>query len=97
VRKWEAEWEERKAEQKERDRKWEAEREDRKAELRLKEVELGLKKDEAAKQDTSVGKSNVISDTMRSSVIRMSDDPHEAVAFFMSVEQLLMCIKCPLI
>jgi len=46
-------------------RRWEAEREDRKAEQRLKETELGQKKNEAAKQDTSVGKSKIFSDAMR--------------------------------
>jgi len=74
-RKWEAEMEER-------NRKWEAEREDRKAELRLKEAELGLRKNEAAKQDSSMGKSKIFSDAIRSSAIRMSDDPIEAVAFY---------------
>ena len=52
ARKWEAEMEER-------NRKWEAEREDRKAEIKLKEAELGLEKNEAAKQDSSVGKSKI--------------------------------------
>jgi len=74
--KWEAEERRKDAEREECDRKWEAEREDRKAEIKLKEAELGLKKNEAAKQDSSVGKSKIFSDTMRSSAIRMSDDPH---------------------
>jgi len=69
-------------------KEWEAEREDRKAEIKLKEAEFELKKNEAAKQDTSVGNSKVFSDAMRSSAIRMSDDPIEAVAFFNNVEQL---------
>ena len=43
----------------------EAEREDRKAEIKLKEAEFELKKNEAAKQDTSVGNSKVFSDAMR--------------------------------
>jgi len=81
MKKWDDEREERRAEQRERDRKWEAEREDRKAELRLKEAEFGLRKNEAAKQDSSVGKSKIFSNAMRSSAIRMSDDPIEAVAF----------------
>ena len=42
--------------------------------MKLKEVEFGLKKNEAAKQDSSVGKSKIFSDAMRSSAIRMSDD-----------------------
>jgi len=87
-RKWEADMEER-------NRKWEAEREDRKAEMKLKEAELGLKKNEAAKQDSSVGKSKIFSDAMRSSAIRMSDDPIEAVAFFMNVEQLFDVYEVP--
>ena len=74
-RRKEAEIEERRAEREERDRKWEAEREDRK-------TEFELKKNEAAKQDTSVGKNKIFRDAMRSSAIRMSDDPIEAVAFF---------------
>jgi len=49
MKKWDDEREERRAEHREHDRKWEAERKDRKAELRLKEAELGLKKNEAAK------------------------------------------------
>jgi len=61
----------------------------------LKETELGLKKDEAAKQDTSMGKSKVFSDAMRSSAIRMSNDPVEAVAFFMNAEQLFDVCKVP--
>ena len=47
----------------------------------MKEAELELKKEWAAKQDTSVGKSKIFSDAMRSSAIRMSDDPIEGVAF----------------
>ena len=39
--------------------KWKAEREDRKAEITLKEAEFELKKNEAAKQDSSVGKSKI--------------------------------------
>jgi len=87
-------------------RRWEGEREDRRAELeertaareaemKLKETELGLKKDKAVKQETSVSKSKVFSDAMRSSAIRMSDDPTEAVAFFMNVEQLFDVYKVP--
>ena len=56
--------------------------------MKLKETELGLKKDKAANQETSVSKSKIFSDATRSSAIRMSDDPIEAVAFFMNVEQL---------
>ena len=33
-----------------------------------------------------MGKSKIFSDAIRSSAIRMSDDPIEAVAFFMNVE-----------
>jgi len=73
--KWDAEKRRKDAEREERDRKWEAEWEDRKAEFELK-------KNEAAKQDTSVGKNKIFSDAMRSSAIRMSDDPIEAIAFF---------------
>jgi len=40
-------------------------------------------------------KSKVFSDAMRSSAIRMSDDPIEAVAFFMNVEQLFDVYKVP--
>jgi len=87
-RKWEAEERRKDAEREERDRKWEAEREDRKAEFELK-------KNEAAKQDTSVGKNKIFSDAMRSSAIRMSDDPIEVVAFFMNVEQLFDVYKVP--
>jgi len=94
MRKWEAE-ERRDAEERERDPKWEAEREDRKAEIKLKEAEFELKKNEAAKQDSSVGKSKIFSDAMRSSAIRVSDDPIEAVAFFMNVEQLFDVHKVP--
>ena len=90
--KWEAEERRKDAEREERDRKWEAEREDRKAELRLKEAEFGLQKNEAAKQDTSVGKSKIFSDAMRSSAIRMSDDPIEAVAFFYERRTVVWCI-----
>ena len=49
--------------------------------MKLKETELGLKKNEAAKQDSSVGKSKIFSDAMRSSAVRTNDDPIEAVAF----------------
>jgi len=49
--------------------------------MRLNEAEFELKKNEAAKQDTSVGKSKVFSDAMRSSAVRTNDDPIEAVAF----------------
>ena len=80
--KWEAKERRKDAEREERDRKWEAEREDHKAELRLKEAEFGLKKNEAPKQDSSVGKNKIFSDAMRSSAIRVSDDPIEAIAFF---------------
>ena len=72
-RRKEAEIEERRAEREERNRKWKAEREDRKAEIKLKEAEFGLKKNEAAKQDGSVGKSKIFSDAMRSSAIRMHE------------------------
>jgi len=77
-----------KAEQEESKRKWEAE-------VKLKEAELWIKKYKAAKQDTGVGKSKVFSDAMQSSAIRMSDDPIEAVAFFMNVEQLFDVYKVP--
>jgi len=102
MRKWEAEeryrefeikkWE---AERQESTRRLEAEREDRKAEMILKEAEFELNKKEAAKQDTSVGNNKVFSDVMRSSAICMSDDPIEAVAFFMNVEQLFDVYKVP--
>ena len=42
-----------------------------------------------------MGKSKIFSDAMRSSAIRMSDDPIEAVAFFMNVEQLFDVYKVP--
>jgi len=61
--------------------------------MKLKEAELELKKNEAAKQNTSVGKSRNFSDAMRSSAIPMGDDPIEAVAFFMNVEQLFDLYK----
>ena len=61
--------------------------------MKLKETELGLKKDKAANQGTSVSKSKIFSDAMRSSAIHMSDDPIEAVAFFMNVEQLFDLYK----
>jgi len=101
-RRKDAEWkdrkserDERRAEREERDRKWEAQLEDCKAVIKLKEAEFELKKNEAAKQDTGVGKSKVFSDAMRSSSIRISDDPIEAVAFFMNVEQLFDAYKVP--
>ena len=53
--------------------------------MKLKEAELGLKKDEAATQDSSVGKSKIFSDAMRSSAMHMTDDPIESAAFFMNV------------
>ena len=40
-----------------------------------------------------MGKSKIFSDAMRSSAIRMSDDPIEAIAFFMNVEQLFDVYK----
>ena len=43
---------------------------------------MGLKRDKGANQDTNVGKSKIFSDGMWSSAIRMSNDPIEAVAFF---------------
>jgi len=60
--------------------KWEAELEERRAERKLREAEFGLKRDEAAKQDTNsfihlllnVGKNKILSDAMRSSPIRIS-------------------------
>ena len=70
-------------------------RDRRRAERKLKEAEIELKKNEAAKQDTSVGKNKVFSDAMRSSAIRMSNDPIEAIAFFMNVEQLFDVYKVP--
>ena len=42
-----------------------------------------------------MGKSKIFSDAMRSSAIRVSDDPIEAVAFFMNVEQLFDVHKVP--
>ena len=79
MKKWETErqeshqkWE---AERQESTRRWEAEREDRKA-------EFDLKKNEAAKQDSSVGKSKIFSDAMRTSAIRMSDDPINGYCVF---------------
>ena len=84
-----AELEERRAERKLREAEQEARRIEqeqsnrkREAEVRLKEAEFVLKRDEAAKQDTNVCKSKIFSDAMRSSAIRMSNDPIEAVAFF---------------
>jgi len=102
MRQWEAEEKHKEFER----QKWDPDREERRAELeerrtarevemKLKETELGLKKNEAAKQDSSVGKSKIFSDAMRSSAIRMSDDPIEAVAFFMNVEQLFDVYKVP--
>ena len=91
----EAEQEAHRIEQEQSSRKWEAEREDRKAEVRLKEAEFALKRDEAAKQDTNVGKSKIFSDAMQSSAIRMRNDPIEAVAFFMNVEQLFDVYNVP--
>ena len=106
MKRWEAEERRKDAEREERDRKWEAEREERRAELeerraareaemKLKEAELGTKKEKAAKQDTNVGKRKIFSDAMRSSAIHISDDPIEAVAFFMNVEQLFDVYKVP--
>ena len=98
MRKWEAEERHKVADEKHRvfeRRKWEAEQEDRMAEMKLKEAEFELKKNETAKQETSVGKSKVFSDAMRSSAIRMSDDPVEAVVFFVNVEQLFDVYKVP--
>lgn len=98
------EFEKRKFEDEERCRefemsKWEAEREDAnrkwEAEVRLREAEIGLKRDQAAKQETNVGKNKVFSDAMRSFAIRMSNDPIEAVAFFMNVEQLFDVFTVP--
>jgi len=63
--------------------------------MKLKDAELKLKKNEVAKQDTSVDKSKVFSDAMRSSAIGVSDDPIEAIAFFMNVEQLFDVYKVP--
>jgi len=98
MKKWEAEerrkdleLEQRRAELEER----KAELEERRAERKLKEAELELKKNEAAKQDTSVGKNKIFSDAMRSSAIRMSNDPIKAIAFFMNVEQLFNVYKVP--
>ena len=91
----EAEQEARRIEQEQSNRKWEAECEDRKAEVRLKEAEFALKRDEAAKQDTNVCKSKIFRDAMRSSAIRMSNDPIEAVAFFMNVEHLFDVYNVP--
>ena len=70
--KWEAEERRKEAAMEERNRKWEAEREDRKAETKLNDAVFQLKTNEAANQDTSVGKSKVFSDAMQSFEIRMS-------------------------
>ena len=56
---------------------------------------MQLKKDEAAMQDTNAGKSKVLSDAMRSSAIRMSNDPIEAIAYFMNVERSFDVYKAP--
>ena len=42
-----------------------------------------------------MGKRKVFSDAMRSSAIRMSDDPIEDVVFFMNIEQLCDVYKVP--
>ena len=91
MKKWRVEEKRRDAEEKRND----LELEERRAERKLKETELELKKNKAAKQDTSVGKNKIFSDAMWSSVIRISNDPIEAIAFFMNVEQLFDVYKVP--